>query len=99
MLRLWKLAIAVLLTIAPSLAQAANAVSITSHGWTVTADIDQFTLTIASDKIGNILQSVRLNVQTDSGFLPLKGWVVEEKKFQGRSISELRNREPAGFSN
>ena len=81
----------IVLSITSGWAQTGNPVSITSNGWTVTADVGQAVLTIKSDKLGTVLQDVRLNLQRDETLHPLKNWVVEKK---GLNQLSIRTQEP-----
>lgn len=85
------IAISILLSFTPAWAQAGNAVSISRNGWTVTADATRSTLSISWGELGAILRDVRLNVQADSGLLPLQGWGVEET---GPNQLYIRTQEP-----
>lgn len=67
-------------------AQTASPVSITSDGWTVTADAARSTLIIAHDKLRTILEDVRLNLKNGSTIRQLTNWTVEKKTEHQLSI-------------
>ena len=72
-------------------AETGNPVSVSSDGWTVTADPEQGVLSIAHAKLGTVLKDVRLNLQGEHGLIPLKDWSVEK---QGRHQLSVRTSEP-----
>jgi hypothetical protein len=65
---------------------AVNQISIASDGCTVNADGDQAVVSITCDNLGNLLEEVRLNLQSDHGLRPLKKWSVEKKGAHQLSI-------------
>ena len=54
-------------------------VSVSSNGWTVTADADQGVLSVAHENLGTVLKNVRLNLQGERDLLRLQNWSVEKK--------------------
>jgi hypothetical protein len=79
MRRLFSLVIAVGLTLAGGWAQTGNPVSVTSDGWTVIANGEEGVLSISYDKLGIILDNIRLNLQGAGGLHQFKNWSVEKK--------------------
>jgi hypothetical protein len=59
---------------AASAAQAPNQLSIAGEGWTVNADGTRGVLSITYDKLGTVMQDVRLAVQNGHGLTRLSGW-------------------------
>jgi hypothetical protein len=78
--------ISIALTVAASSARTANSVSISSGGWTVTADAAQGVLGIAYDNLGTVLKNVRLNLQAEGGPRALKDWSLETEGANQLSI-------------
>jgi hypothetical protein len=76
----------IVLTVGPARAETQNAVSVTSVGWTVTADADKGVLKIVQDKLGTVLQRVRLNLQNEHGLRALRGWSVHGTTATGLSL-------------
>ena len=81
----------VVLAVAVGPARAANPVTVSSEGWTVTADGEQAVLTVTHDKLGTVMKNVRLNLQAHAGLRPLKDWSVEK---EGERQLSLRTVEP-----
>jgi hypothetical protein len=59
--------------------QISRPVSISSNGWTVTANPERSVLTIAHDQLGTVLEDVRLDFESEGALHPLDNWTVEEK--------------------
>lgn len=79
MRELFAVGICLILSLTTGQAQAAHSVSITAYGWTVIADTAQSTLMIAHNRLGTILEHVRLNLTNGSEVRQLKNWTVEKK--------------------
>jgi hypothetical protein len=71
--------IAALMTVGAAPAQTGSTVSVTSDGWSLTADAEQGVLRIALDNLGTVMKEVRLNLQGERDLLRLKNWSVEKK--------------------
>ena len=71
--------IAALMTMVAAPAQTGSTVSVTSDGWSLTADAEQGVLRIALDNLGTVMKEVRLNLQGERGLSLLKNWSVEKK--------------------
>jgi len=67
-------------------ADAGTPVTVSSEGWTVTADGDQGVLSLSRENLGTILKEVRLNLRGQGGLRRLMGWSVEKKGENGLSI-------------
>jgi hypothetical protein len=67
-------------------ARPGNPVSVSSNGWTVTADADSSVLIIMYDNLGTVVKDVRLNLQGERDLLRLKHWSVEKKAGDQLSI-------------
>jgi hypothetical protein len=63
-------------TVAVAWPQTTKQVSITSAGWTLTADGEQGVLHIAHDRLGTVMKDVQLNLQSERGITPLSHWSV-----------------------
>jgi hypothetical protein len=66
-------------------------VTVSSNGWTVTAEPSQGVLSVSRDGLGAILNQVRLNLQGEHGLTRLKNWSAEK---QGENRLSLRTSEP-----
>ena len=91
MTRFFGLIIPALLCLAPCPAQTGNSVSMTSNGWTLTANSGRAVLTIRVDKLGTVLADVRLGLKSGKGLRPLKRWTVEKK---GPNQLAIQTQEP-----
>jgi len=60
--------------------------TVSSEGWTVTAEGEQRALTISREGLGTVLKDVRLNLRGEHGLQQLKGWSVEKVGENGLSI-------------
>ncbi|MGD0579772.1 MAG: alpha-galactosidase, partial [Bryobacteraceae bacterium] len=68
-----------LLGAAVSWAQPESRVSVTAAGWTVSADPGSGTLGVTYEKLGVLMEQVRLNMRDANGTRPLKNWTVERR--------------------
>ena len=82
--------IAIIVT-APAIFGAGAPVTVESNGWTVTAAGAQGVLSVSHDGLGNLLQSVRLNLQGEPALISLRNWSSEK---QGESQLLIRTTEP-----
>lgn len=78
MSRFFSVAISVVLTVAEGSAEVGTPVTVTSEGWTVTADGEQGVLSITRDNLGTLMKGVRLNLQGEHGPRQLNNWSVEK---------------------
>jgi hypothetical protein len=60
-------------------AEPANPISLSSHGWTVTADADECLITVTQEKLGTVIKNVRLNLEAERGPLALKSCSFENQ--------------------
>ena len=72
-------------------AQSQQHTSVSSDGWTLTADDATSVLSISHDKLGPVMKQVRLNLQDGHGLHALAGWSVES---DGQRRLMLRTTEP-----
>ena len=86
MRRFFSAVILILLTVGAAWAEAKSPASVASEGWTITADVETGVLKIAHDKLGTVMQQVRLNLQTERGLRVLKGWSVDGATANSLSI-------------
>ncbi len=91
MTRLVSFVIMVFIVVGAVRAETKGPVSVSSQGWTITADAEKGLLTITHDKLGTVMQQVRLNLKSERGLRVLKGWSVEGTT--ANSLS-LRTAEP-----
>lgn len=89
MIKLGRVVIFVLLSSMSAWAQVGKPVSITSNGWTVTANVGESVLTVAHDKLGTVLEGVRINLKNEGDLRPLEGWRVEATSQRELSIRTL----------
>jgi hypothetical protein len=73
-------------------AKAAEPVTLTSDGWTITADSAQATLSISHEKLGTVMKDVRLNLKGERGLQALEGWSVEKSRANELSIHTAQPR-------
>ena len=66
-------------------------VTVSSNGWTVTADRNQGVLSVSRENLGTILKAVRLNLQGEHRLIWLKNFAAEQ---QGESRLFIRTTEP-----
>jgi hypothetical protein len=83
--------IGMLLVASVARAQPGTPITVSSAGWTVTADGDQGVLTVSRENLGTILQEVRLNLRGRHGLQRLMGWSVEKR---GEKQLSIRTSEP-----
>jgi hypothetical protein len=79
MSRISSLLVFAVLAVAGGRAEAADPLVLTREGWTVTADGERGLLTVSHDKLGTVLQNVRLNVASEHGLRPWTSWSAEMK--------------------
>ncbi|HZR58870.1 MAG TPA: alpha-galactosidase [Terriglobales bacterium] len=72
-------------------------VTISSQGWTITANPREGMLTISQKTLGTVLQDVRINLQgedeSDHGLLPITDWSVEQNN---QSLLTIHTSHPIG---
>ena len=73
------LLISAALTVAGGVTEAATPLALTREGWTVTADGERGLLTVSHDRLGTVLQDVRLNLQGEHGLVPWTTFSAETK--------------------
>jgi hypothetical protein len=73
------LLISAVLTAAGGAAEAQAPVTLVRDGWTVTADGGRGLLTVSHDRLGTVLQDVRLNLRGEQGFAPWTSFATERK--------------------
>jgi len=56
--------------------QVGNPLTVSSDGWTITADGQQGVISVTYENLGTILKDVRLNLRGPQGLQQLKGWSV-----------------------
>jgi melibiase-like protein/alpha galactosidase C-like protein len=88
--------IAVSLTVGAETAKAANSMTVSGEGWTITTDGGQGVLTISYDNLGTLMDQVRLNLLDDHGLRLLRDWTVEKMGSKGLSIRT--SEPPTGWS-
>jgi Melibiase/Alpha galactosidase C-terminal beta sandwich domain len=76
----------IVLTVAAAAVKAADLVTLTSRGWTVTADGADGVLSIRRQGLGIVLERVRLNLRTERELQPLKTWSAEKESENQLSI-------------
>ena len=86
MSRLVSVVIIILMAVGAAWAETKNVVSVASEGWTITVDGEKGVLNIAHDKLGTVMQQVRLNLQSESGLRALKDWYVDSTTVNSLSI-------------
>ena len=72
-------------------AQSQQHASVSSDGWTITADGATAVLSISHDKLGPVMKDVRLNLEDRNGWRPPAGWSVER---DGPRRLRVRTTEP-----
>lgn len=72
--RLSFIAVTTLVLIVGSTAKAEVPVTGSDQGWTITASSELGTLSISQERLGLVLQNIRLNLQSEHGLSPLTGW-------------------------
>jgi hypothetical protein len=78
--------IGMLLVVQLDWAKAGTPVTVSSEGWTITAEGESRVITISRDGLGTVLKDVRLNLRGQHGLQQLKGWSVGEVGEKGLSI-------------
>jgi hypothetical protein len=73
-------------------ARAAEPVTLTSDGWTITADIAQATLSVSHEKLGTVMKNARLSLRDERGLRALEGWSVEKPRTNELSIRTAQPR-------
>ena len=74
--RLFFIAVATLVLIVGCTAKAEVPVAVSDQGWTITASPELGTLSVSQERLGLVLQNVRLNLQGERGLSHLSGWSV-----------------------
>jgi hypothetical protein len=72
------MAVPVLLVVAFNHAHAAEPLTISSQDWTITADPQAGSLSIAQHELGAVVEDLRLNLEDASGLEPLSNWSAEQ---------------------
>jgi hypothetical protein len=85
------MAVAILVLMVASAANAAVPVAISDQGWTITASPELGTLSVRHERLGLVLQNVRLSLQGEHGLSPLTEWSVAES---GQSSLTLHSVHP-----
>ncbi len=93
MRRIFLFMISIGLTVAAGGVKAANLVTATSDGWSVTVDQQRHTLRISHEGLGTVLDDVRLELRDEHGLEPWKNWSVATN---GRNQLSIRTAEPPG---
>jgi hypothetical protein len=78
MLKLASTAIGAAAAVAAMWTQVGAAATISTEGWTVTADASEGVLIVGHEKLGTLMQDVRLNLRGPSGWTALRHWSVEK---------------------
>jgi len=91
MARIFVAMIGMLLTVQAAWTAAVAPVTVTSNGWTVTADASQGVLSVSRENLGTVLKEVRLNLRGEHGLKRLKTWSSAQ---QGTSRLFIRTTEP-----
>lgn len=73
-------------------AKGADPVTLTSDGWTITADSAQATLSISHEKLGTVMKNIRLSLRDEGGLRALEGWSVEKSRPNSLSIRTAQPR-------
>jgi len=92
MRRFLSLAILVVISVVVASGQTTNPVSISSDGWTLTADAERGVLDIAYEKLGTVVKNVRLNLQAEGQRRPLTRWSLETPEANRLSIKTTQPR-------
>jgi hypothetical protein len=74
--RLFFIAVATLVLIVGCTAKAEVPVAVSDQGWTITASPELGTLSVSQERLGLVVQNVRLNLQGERGLSHLTGWSV-----------------------
>ncbi len=82
------LSLTALLMVVPTLW--AETVTISSAGWTISADESLAQLTISNNALGIVLQNVRLNLRSAEGLDPARDWIAE---ITGVSLLSIKTRD------
>jgi hypothetical protein len=67
-----------------------SAVSVTSSGWTITANGEQGLISIEHDSLGIVLKDIRLNINNGQGITALKGWSAEKSGERQLSVGTVQ---------
>ncbi len=89
--------IAVGMTLAAASANAGEMISAASDGWTISADVSQNLILVSHDRLGAVMQSVRLNLRTDRGMVQLKDWSVQKNGLHQLSVTTGQPRSAWSF--
>jgi len=92
MSRIVSTAMLIVLGVTGPLLQTGRLVSVTSEGWTVTADGTLGVLTITHDNLGTILQDVRLGLRGEKDPSQFKSWSIEREGPHRLSIKTVKPR-------
>jgi hypothetical protein len=71
--------ISVLFAAAAASTEAGDPLAVAHDGWSVKADAERGLLTIAHDRLGTVVENVRLNLQGPGGLSPWTTWTAEKK--------------------
>jgi hypothetical protein len=91
MRRLFAAIIVMLVSVPAAWTVSGAPVTVSSNGWTVTADEGQGALTVSRDGLGTVLNEVRLNLQGERVLIRLKNWSAEKL---GENRISIRSSEP-----
>ena len=86
MVKFFPVLIAIVLASGTASAAAQNQLSISANGWTVTADGEHEVITVSYTNLGEVIQNVGLNLQSEHGLLPLKRWTIEKRSDTSFSV-------------
>ena len=86
MRRIYLVVIGLVLAVQLGWAEAGNPLTVSSEGWTVTADGQQGVISVTYENLGTVLKDVRLNLRGQHGLQQLKGWSVGKVGEKGLSI-------------
>jgi hypothetical protein len=68
-----------------------NPLTLSSSGWTISANPETEVLSLKHDSLGSLLKEIRLNRKNRTGLVPLKNWTVEIK---GENQLSVQTKQP-----
>jgi hypothetical protein len=72
------IAILLFLAVFPVPVVAADPVTITNEGWTISADGQQGVLSVSHDRLGTVIENFQLQLQDGHRVIPLRSWTAEK---------------------